>query len=184
MLKYVLLGFLNYTPMTGYELKQFMDESTSNFWHAKQSQIYTTLKSLEEDGMLESHIEEQEARPDRRVYEITDAGRNDLDLWLGQPETGLESRKETLLVKLFFSANTDQEKLLTQLRLLRDLHQGQMEQYETATSEFIRSIADGMPQLAKDAELWDATRRFGVLFEEMYVRWLDETIGRVEQWQG
>ena len=44
MLKYVLLGFLNYTPMTGYELKQFMDESTANFWHAKQSQIYTTLK--------------------------------------------------------------------------------------------------------------------------------------------
>ena len=60
MLKYVLLGFLNYTPMTGYELKQFMDESTANFWHAKQSQIYTTLKKLEEEGMLESHILKQD----------------------------------------------------------------------------------------------------------------------------
>ncbi len=182
MLKYVLLGFLNYTPMTGYELKQFMDESTSNFWHAKQSQIYTTLKSLEEDGMVESHIEPQESRPDRRVYEITDAGRNDLNLWLAQPETSLESRKESLLVKLFFSANTDKEKLLTQLRLLRDLHQRQVVHFQTETNDFIQQIAAGMPQLAKDAQLWDATRRFGVLFEEMYVRWLDETIQGVEQW--
>jgi PadR family transcriptional regulator AphA len=182
MLKYVLLGFLNYTPMTGYELKQFMDESTANFWHAKQSQIYTTLKKLEEGGMLESHIEAQEGRPDRRVYEITKAGRNDLDLWLALPETELESRKESLLVKLFFSANTDKEKMLTQLRLLRDLHQRKMEHYETTTHDFIREIATGMPQFEKDAELWDATRRFGVLFEEMFVRWLDETIERVEKW--
>ena len=46
MLKYVLLGFLNYAPQTGYELKQAIDKSTSFFWHAKQSQIYTTLKGL------------------------------------------------------------------------------------------------------------------------------------------
>ena len=181
MLKYVLLGFLNYTPMTGYELKQFMDESTSNFWHAKQSQIYTTLKKLEKDGMVESHIEPQDGRPDRRVYEITDAGRNDLDLWLALPETELDQRKEGLLVKLFFSANTDKEKMLTQLRLLRDLHQRQMEQYETATSDFISQVAEGMPQLAKDAQLWDMTRRFGVMFEEMYVRWLDESIEKIEE---
>ena len=183
MLKYVLLGFLNYTPMTGYELKQFMDESTANFWHAKQSQIYTTLKKLQEDGFLESHIEAQESRPNRRVYEITETGRNDLNLWLAQPETSLESRKESLLVKLFFSANTDKEKMLTQLRLLRNLHERQMEQYDTATSDFIRQIAEGMPQLKKDAQLWDATRRFGVLFEEMFVRWLDETIESVEGWE-
>jgi len=183
MLKYVLLGFLNYTPMTGYELKQFMDESTSNFWHAKQSQIYTTLKKLEADGMVESHIEAQEGRPDRRVYEITEAGRNDLDLWLAQPEISLEKRKETLLVKLFFSANTDKERLLTQLRLQRDLHQRQKEQYETATKGVISQIAEGMPQLQKDAELWDATRRFGIMFEEMCIRWLDETIEEVEKWE-
>ncbi len=182
MLKYVLLGFLNYTPMTGYELKQFMDESTANFWHAKQSQIYTTLKKLAEGGLLKSHIEAQESRPDRRVYEITPAGRADLADWLAQPETELQQRKESLLVKLFFSAGSDKEKMLTQLRLLRDLHQRKMEHYQTATHAFIRQVAEGMPQLEKDAELWDATRRFGVLFEEMFVRWLDETIERVEQW--
>jgi PadR family transcriptional regulator AphA len=181
MLKYVLLGFLNYTPMTGYELKQFMDESTSNFWHAKQSQIYTTLKKLQKDGMVKSHIEPQEGRPDRRVYEITNLGRSALDEWLAIPDTDLQPRKESLLVKLFFSANMDKGKLLTQLRLLRDLHQRQLERYETTTCDFIDQVSEGMPSLAQDAELWHMTRRFGVLFEEMYVRWLDESIEKIER---
>ncbi len=182
MLKYVLLGFLNYAPMTGYEIKQFMDESTVNFWHAKQSQIYTTLKRLAEADLLTSHIEPQEGRPDRRVYTITETGRADLQDWLSQPETELPLRKEGLLVKLFFAANNDQEKMLTQLRFLRDLHQRKLEHYKTETHAFIRQVAEGMPHLEKDAQLWDATRRFGVLYEEMYITWLDETIAMVEAW--
>jgi len=42
MLKHAILGFLKYKPSTGYEIKQTMDKSTGHFWHAKQSQIYTT----------------------------------------------------------------------------------------------------------------------------------------------
>jgi len=182
MLKYALLGFLNYAPMTGYELKQFMDQSTANFWHAKQSQIYTTLKRLEEDGLLNSSLEFQEGRPDRRVYTITAEGQADLQEWLSHPETELENRKELFLLKLFFSASLDKEKLLTQFRLLQELHLQQKERYENETDAFIRQIAGSMPQLDRDAQLWNATRRFGVLFEQMYVQWLEETIEMIEEW--
>ena len=50
MLKFALLGFLNYTPMTGYELEGWINASTGNFWHAELSQIYKTLKQLEKSG--------------------------------------------------------------------------------------------------------------------------------------
>ena len=82
MLKCALLGFLRYESKTGYELKQTMDKSTGHFWHAKQSQIYTTLKKLEEDGLVTSHPEPQESRPDRRVYTITESGEKALQEWL------------------------------------------------------------------------------------------------------
>ena len=39
MLKFALLGVLNYQSMNGYEIKQFMDSSTGHFWFAKLSQI-------------------------------------------------------------------------------------------------------------------------------------------------
>jgi len=43
MLKYVLLGALSYQPLTGYQLKQFIDSTARHFWHAQISQIYRTL---------------------------------------------------------------------------------------------------------------------------------------------
>ncbi len=81
MLKFILLGLLDYRPMSGYELEGWINASTGNFWHAKLSQIYTTLKRLEESGSVVSHVEPQAGRPDRRVFTITDSGRADLRAW-------------------------------------------------------------------------------------------------------
>lgn len=180
-LQHALLGFLNYQPMTGYELKQFMDTSTQNFWHAKQSQIYTTLKKLEANELVDSIVEAQEGRPDRRVYEITAAGQAELSNWLAQPLTVMDPKKEALLLKLFFSAQLEKPAILTQLRLLRDLHERQQARYATEIKTVVEQYAAAMPDKEKDALLWDATRRFGVLYEEAYVCWLDETIAMVEE---
>jgi DNA-binding PadR family transcriptional regulator len=176
MLKYALLGFLNYVPMTGYDLKQRIDRSTSHFWQAKLSQIYTTLKALEEGGMVTSVVKEQTDRPDRRVYSITLAGRKDLNEWLASPFTELSPKKETLILKMFFSAQMDPQVVLSQLLLQRDLHRRQMEFYRKETREQIRAASEQFPQLDADAKMWEATRRFGEMYEEVYVRWIEEMI--------
>lgn len=181
MLKYALLGFLNYLSASGYDLKQLMDVSTANFWHAKQSQIYTTLKKMEGEGLVISHVEPQEGRPDRRVYQITETGQADLQEWLAQPITVIEPRKETLLLKIFFSAQMDPQAILTQLRLQRNLHQADLETYQSTTKDVIQQFGSST-DMAKDAMLWEASRRFGELYEEMFIRWLDETIAVVEEW--
>ena len=181
MLKYALLGFLKYESKTGYELKQTMDKSTGHFWHAKQSQIYMTLKMLEEDGLVTSHPEHQESRPDRRVYTITESGEKALQEWLLQPVTKLDTTKQLLLLKLFFSGKLEKETILTQLRLLRNLHERQAKLYKTESPDFIKEITAFQPELKQDAHLWEATRRFGELHEKMYIRWLDETIAMVEE---
>ncbi|MCP4139888.1 MAG: PadR family transcriptional regulator [Chloroflexi bacterium] len=179
MLKYALLGFLNYSTYSGYDLKQLMDVSTSNFWHAKQSQIYTTLKKLEKDGIVISHIEPQESRPNRRVYEITESGKEDLRNWISQPMTTIESRKETLLLKLFFSSQLDPQSVLTELRLQQNLHQAELTRFQGVTKDVIQQFSSS-EDMQKEAQFWEATRRFGELYAEMYIRWLDETIENLE----
>jgi DNA-binding PadR family transcriptional regulator len=119
MLKYTLLGFLSYAPMTGYELKQRIDRSTAHFWHAKLSQIYVTLKALEEEGCVTSVVEAQAERPDRRIYSITEAGRKVFHTWLAEPYAELSPKKETLILKFFFSAQLDLMAVLAQLHLQR-----------------------------------------------------------------
>ena len=179
-LKYALLGFLNYQERSGYDLKQLMDLSTANFWHAKQSQIYTTLKKLETDELVISHVEPQESRPNRRVYEITETGQTALGIWLAKPLMVIEPRKETLLLKLFFSAQLKSDTILTELRLQQKLHQAELEKYQTVTKDVIRQFGTST-DMADDARLWETTRRYGELYEEMYVLWLDETIEVLER---
>ena len=181
MLKNALLGFLKYESKTGYELKQTMDKSTGHFWHAKQSQIYTTLKKLEEDGLVTSHPEHQVSRPDRRVYTISESGEKALQEWLSQPVTKPDTTKQLLLLKLFFSGKLEKKTILTQLRLLRNLHGQQVELYKTESPDFIKEITASQPELRQDAYLWEATRSFGELYEKMYIRWLYETIAMVEK---
>lgn len=180
MLKYVLLGALNYQPFTGYQLKQFIDNTAKHFWYAQISQIYRTLDGLEKDGLLTSETVPQPESPDRRVYTITAAGRADLRTWLAQPMTEIAPTKDELLIRLFFASQLDKDTILTQLRLQRALHQQQLALLENEIAEQIRQGAARRPELAREPILWDATRRLGVIGEEAYIRWLDETIQRIE----
>lgn len=180
MLKYALLGFLSYSSLTGYELKQRMDSSTNNFWNANLSQIYTSLKSLEEDGWVKSKIQAQDDKPDKRIYTLTDEGLNSLKAWLEEPITDPEQRKSTFLLKLFFSAKVDKETSLAQLRVSKNLHQREKERYKSEAQTSIKDIVATYPSMKKEAIFWEATRRFGELYEEMYVHWLSETIELIE----
>jgi len=181
MLKYVLLGALSYQPLTGYQLKQFIDSTARHFWHAQISQIYRTLDGMEKDGLVTSETVSQPESPDRRVYTITPAGRADLRAWLAQPMTEIAPTKDALLVRLFFAAQLDKDTILTQLRLQRALHQQQLTLLETEIAEQIRQGAARRPELTREPILWEATRRLGVIGEEAYIRWLDETIQRIEE---
>lgn len=39
-LAFGILGFLNYAPMSGYDLVRAFDSSLQFFWHAQNSHIY------------------------------------------------------------------------------------------------------------------------------------------------
>jgi PadR family transcriptional regulator AphA len=179
MLKHILLGLLDYRSMSGYELEGWINASTGNFWHAKLSQIYATLKQLEEDGSVVSHIETQEGRPDKRIYEITGSGQDLLAAWLAEPITEHDVKKDSLLAKVFFYSPQQKQALLTQLRLQVKLHQDKLDEYRQETPGAIQSMIAEQPELALNAILWDATRRFGEYYETMYLRWLEETISTV-----
>ncbi len=181
MLQYILLGFLSYKPQTGYELKQLMDKSTGHFWTAKQSQIYTTLKKMEKQGWVTSRVKTQKVRPDRVIYRIARSGRSALKNWASNPIRELDPHKSALLVKLFFSVQAGREALLTQLRLMQNLHQQKIRLYKSQAKNVIRESAAKRPKLKNDALLWEATRRFGERYEQMFLSWLDETISLVER---
>ncbi len=99
---YGVLGLLAFWgPLSGYDLKRIFDHTLAPMWGAAQSQIYKELRRMKELGWVEMEREEQEARPDRKVYSITEQGHVALRQWQAQPPGIFQLRDELLLKVLF-----------------------------------------------------------------------------------
>jgi DNA-binding PadR family transcriptional regulator len=73
-LKFVILRLVSKKPMHGYEVMQALEEESCGCYKASPGSVYPTLQLLEDQGYVKSREEEG-----KKVYEITDAGREYLD---------------------------------------------------------------------------------------------------------
>lgn len=73
-LRDVILGFLEWKQMTGYELKGLFSELDYLPWSGNNNQIYTALLELEKEGLVEKHIVPQEKLPAQKRYKATPRG--------------------------------------------------------------------------------------------------------------
>ncbi len=80
----VLLSVLSRSkePMYGYQIAKLLEESGPEILMMKQGALYPVLRSLEENGLLESLVEPSVSGPPRRYYKITEDGRAALKDWL------------------------------------------------------------------------------------------------------
>ena len=99
---YVILGFLSWRPMSGYDIKARVEESTRFFWAASYGQIYPELKRLAEAGLIEPEGEATDGRR-RTAYTLTAEGLRVLQEWLAVEPDTWELRDDGLL-KLFFAS--------------------------------------------------------------------------------
>jgi DNA-binding PadR family transcriptional regulator len=84
-LKYVLLGLLTRQPRYGYELKREAEQLLGRGADLNPGQLYPLLHKLAEQQLIVGERIEQEDRPDKRVFTLTDAGARELDTWLDEP---------------------------------------------------------------------------------------------------
>ena len=70
-----LLGFINWKPFSGYELKKIFADSELWYWSGNNNQIYTALLDLHRNGAISQEIIEQENLPAKKLYTITDKGK-------------------------------------------------------------------------------------------------------------
>lgn len=68
-------------PMYGYQVAKLLDDNSQEAPMMKQGALYPVLRSLEGNGLLESKVEPSVSGPPRRYYNITEAGRQTLQIW-------------------------------------------------------------------------------------------------------
>ncbi|NDJ35383.1 MAG: PadR family transcriptional regulator [Chloroflexi bacterium] len=166
-LSYALLSILNILPMTGYDLKhQAFDQTVRYYWPADQSQIYRTLKRLTEKGMLTATVEDSDQGPDRKVYHVTEKGRQALADWQRtdqQPPT----IRDPFLIQMSFGSELTNDELHSLIAHQLEVHRAQLAEYQAIPIP---------PREAFPQNRWLAlqhlTLDLGRRIERAYVEWL------------
>lgn len=168
MLEFLILGSLSIHEMSGYEIKKLMSNSTAFFSNISDGSLYPTLKRCEENGLVRSKELVENGRF-KKVYELTEEGRQIFSDYLEKPLKPLNFRYE-MLIRLFFARNLTQE----QLFLIIDQHIQQL--YDLKQSLDI--IAEGPGRNADICQL--ATLRFGRDFYQYLINWFVDLKSQLE----
>ena len=96
------LGTLYLSDGTGYDIKKLFEAAFSHFHSASYGSIYPALNKLAEKGLVEVRTEAGIGKPDRKLYSITETGKESFLNTLTTTEPG-EQVKSEFQVLLFFS---------------------------------------------------------------------------------
>lgn len=177
-LDYAILGFLNYQPMTGYDLKKAFDDSIRHFWYADQSQIYRTLNRLHEQGWVDREVMEQETRPDRKIFSITASGKEALKKWLLSPPEGGEPHSAPL-IQVFFAGQFPDEVNLRIFQFADRMMEELIERYGKIP-ERIENIYRPMIKSEREIYFWNATLDLGMRIAKAQQEWARDIISDLE----
>lgn len=174
-LSHAILVALLDCPSSGYDLAKRFDGSVGFFWDASHQQIYRELARLEAAHHIASETVQQETRPNKKLYSITEKGKALLKQWMNtasQPNP----IKDDLLVKLFGGYIIDPDTILKELRQHRKLHQTRLVEYQAIEDRFFPDLE----LLSKKATYQYLTLRNGIQFEQGWLKWCDEAIATLQ----
>jgi len=134
-IQHAVLALLEDGPSYGYQLRQRFEEAIGPQWgRLNIGHLYQTLERLSRDGLVTSERVPGDVRPDRKVFELNDAGREELAQWLQQPAERSGGYRDELFFKLLVASRKGADAVagvvsrqrayqLGQLRTLSELHQ-------------------------------------------------------------
>ena len=125
----------------GYELKTTFEESIGPHWgDLNIGHLYQVLDRLVRDGLVTKQDVPQIARPDKTVYELTGAGRDELDRWLETPFARQGGYRDDFFLKLFASSRLGRKAVAKVVGAQREAYLG-----ELASLAELRSRHEGDP---------------------------------------
>lgn len=181
-MEYLILGLLILSPMTGYELQQFIKKNLSLICSHSAGSVQTALSKLKKEGKVTAN-ETAEGKRRKKTYSITDHGRCTFSHWAAQPMQA-DKVKNMELSRLFFAGLAKPGERLTAIRDY--IHQ--MEE----THETLRAIQARFQQISRSefpqGPDWPQVLRFqgytiqyGIAAAEFEISWYRRLLEELEE---
>lgn len=98
---HLCLGILCLGDASGYEIKKAIEKTFSHFQATSYGSIYPALAKLSEQGLVTFHEQPQEKRPTKKVFSLTEAGREHFLQTLISTEPADQYRSDFLFLMMF-----------------------------------------------------------------------------------
>ncbi|MDV2994100.1 MAG: hypothetical protein N4J56_003754 [Chroococcidiopsis sp. SAG 2025] len=169
-LTHAILARLIDTPLSGYDLAQQFDGSVGYFWAASHQQIYRELSKLEQQGWIAGETVLQTGKPDKKLYYVTEIGKQQLKSWMAEPSEP-SPIKDDLLVKIFAGYLAPQA-IAIELKRHQKAHQEKLAVYKAIEQKYFSN-----PQILSETEKFQyLTLLNGISYETHWLSWLDRAI--------
>ena len=176
-LEHAILAFIEFEPMSGYDLKKYFDVSVVHFWSTTQSHIYKALDGLEKKGWAEVHVIQQEGKPNRKVYQITANGHTELRHWLVTP-IPLEPVREASLIQIFFSHSSSNAEITALFENRMEEIHAQLQTLRTVAQAAINENARQVG-VERARQLWQVTLDYGIAYYEFELAWHKQMLATI-----
>jgi DNA-binding PadR family transcriptional regulator len=179
-LRHAVLAALLEGEASGYQLAKRFDVSVANFWSATPQQLYRELEQLERAGLLSGRVVEQRRRPNKRVFTLTAAGREELHAFTAEPARPMAMRDD-LLVKLQAVDAGDQEAVREALSVRLEQARGKLALYDRLRDDLLKGRDE--EEYLREAERVGPylTLMAGRMYEQENIRWSTTVLEILEQ---
>ena len=163
---YLVLGLVASGASTSYQLKQKVAGSVGYMWSFPHSALYAEPARLVEMGMLSE--EREHAGRHRRVFSITEMGKETLTTWLREPTFEPTQLRDLGLLKLFFAGFVDEADVVILAADQEKVHRERLAVYEAYDAEIPVDSTTLFPR---------ATLKMGLKVERAFVSFWRELGG-------
>jgi DNA-binding PadR family transcriptional regulator len=175
---FALLGILNIEPMSGYDIRSYVQQSIGFFWQESFGQIYPSLRRLHEKKLISKKQAKQTRGPARYVYSITAKGKTTLAKWLST-EPDPELVRHELLLKLYFGDMGSPDDQIRHLEALEKQQRARLAQFEAID----RDVLPHYEQMSGHP-YWRSTLRYGQHLTQARLAWCEETLAWLRNEKG
>ena len=165
---------------SGYDLAKGFDASVANFWMATPQQLYRELERLADQGLIQARVVHQERRPNKRMFSLTQAGRDAIRQFSARAPKPSVIRDELAVKVLAVDAGD--------ARAVRDFMverlqwaEAKLQRYERMRARMLdgRSEEEYLAQTERVGPYLTLLR--GISFEEENIRWAERAQTIIER---
>ncbi|QRY52692.1 PadR family transcriptional regulator [Mycolicibacterium septicum] len=165
---------------SGYDLAKGFDTSVANFWMATPQQLYRELDRMASEGLIAARLVEQDRRPNKRLYSLTEQGRHTLlEFTEAPPKPG--AIREDLLVQVQAVDSGNIEAVRDALTERRQWATAKLARYRRMQDHLLAGRTEAA-YLAESERIGPyLTLLRGIRFEEENIDWAARALAVIEQ---